>query len=285
MRDTLSNLVFRLLVGIAMALPYRARVRFFGWVVAHLIGPIAGYGRRVRTNLALIHPEMPPREVRGLTRAVCDNIGRTLIETYSGAEFKRRAATSPTRGEGFAAVEAAQRSGRAVVFVSGHFGNYDVLRSWLGARGQAVGALYRPFPNMHFDAHYRAAIAAISDPIFPRGRRGLAEMLQHVRQGGMVGMLIDQHKESGAVLRFLGHPAKTATSAAEMAIKYDALLLPFYGVRQPDGLSFELVIEGPIPPGTPEEMTQALNDSLERQVRAHIGQWFWITRRWRVGAG
>jgi KDO2-lipid IV(A) lauroyltransferase len=280
LRDKLTNLFFRILVAVAMALPYPARVRFFGWVVAHFVGPLAGYGARVRANLALVHPEMPEAEVRRLTRAVCDNIGRTLIETYSGAEFKARAAQSPTSGAGFAALEAAQHAGRPVVFVSGHFGNYDVLRSWLGARGQPVGALYRPFPNTHFDTHYRAAITAISGPIFPRGRRGLAEMLQHLRTGGMVGMLIDQHKWGAAALKFMGHTAFTATSAAEMALKYDALLLPFYGVRQPDGLSFELVIEAPIPRGTPEAMTQAVNDSLEAQVRAHIGQWFWITRRW-----
>ena len=56
---------------------------------------------------------------------------------------------------------------------------------------------------------------------------------------------------------------------------------PTYAIRQPDGLSFEIIVEPPIPHGTPEAMTQALNDSLEALVRKHLDQWFWIHRRWK----
>jgi KDO2-lipid IV(A) lauroyltransferase len=66
-----------------------------------------------------------------------------------------------------------------------------------------------------------------------------------------------------------------------MALKYDALVVPVYGRRLPDGLNFELIFERPIAHTTPPEMTQALNDSLEAQVRADMKQWLWIHRRWR----
>jgi KDO2-lipid IV(A) lauroyltransferase len=79
----------------------------------------------------------------------------------------------------------------------------------------------------------------------------------------------------------MGRKARTSLSAAERALKYNCLLVPVYGIRQPDGISFELLIEPPIPHSTPEIMTQALNDSLEAQVRAHMDQWFWVHRRWR----
>jgi KDO2-lipid IV(A) lauroyltransferase len=85
----------------------------------------------------------------------------------------------------------------------------------------------------------------------------------------------------GAPLRFFGHEALTALSAAELALRYEADLVPTYGIRQPDGLSFEVVVEPPIPKGTPEAMTQALNDSLEALARRHLDQWFWIHRRWK----
>lgn len=278
--DFLQYLVFRVLEAAAMALPYRLRVPAFGWVVARIVGPIARFGQRTRANLVLIYPDMPQAELDRLARAVSDNFGRTLMEVYSGERFKRHVAQTPISGDGLPALEEATRSGRAVVFVSGHLGNYDVLRAYLAARGQPVGALYRPFPNPYFDRRYRAKITAISGPIFPRGRRGLAEMVKHLRGGGMVGMLIDQHMAHGAALQFMGHTALTATSAAEMALKYDALLLPTYGVRRPDGLTFDLIVEAPIARSTPEAMTQALNDSLERQVRAHPEQWMWVARRW-----
>ncbi len=263
-----------------MALPYRLRVPTFGWILSRVIGPLTRVDRRIRANLALIYPDMPEAEIQRLIHAVPDNFGRSLIETYSGDAFIRRAAKSALRGEGFAALEKAQREGRGVILISGHFGNYDVLRAYLRARGHSVGALYRPFPNRRFNRRYSAKLGAISGPLFPRGRRGLSEMIKHVRDGGIIGMLIDQHMQHGAHLKFMGHTALTATSAADMALKYDAVLLPFYGRRMPDGMSFELTIEAPIAHTTPEAMTQALNDSLEVQVRAHPEQWLWVSRRW-----
>ena len=59
------------------------------------------------------------------------------------------------------------------------------------------------------------------------------------------------------------------------------LILPTYGIRRPDG-GFDLRVEAPIPHSTPEAMTQALNDSLEAQVRAHMDQWLWTHRRWKM---
>ena len=106
-------------------------------------------------------------------------------------------------------------------------------------------------------------------------------MVRHLRKGGLVGMLIDQRMRHAERLEFFGKGAKTALSAAELALKYNCLLVPIYGVRQPDGLSFELLIEPPIPHSTPEVMTQALNDSLEAITRRHLDQWFWIHRRWK----
>jgi KDO2-lipid IV(A) lauroyltransferase len=71
-------------------------------------------------------------------------------------------------------------------------------------------------------------------------------------------------------------------SAAELALRYDALLIPFYGIRKANGLDFETVLEAPIPPSDPQTMTQALNDSLAARIKADPGQWFWVHRRWRA---
>ena len=135
--------------------------------------------------------------------------------------------------------------------------------------------------NAYFNDHYVAAISKIGEPVFPRGRKGLTGVLKFLRSGGMMGIATDQYVQNGADLTFFGKLAPTAVSAAELAIKYDALILPIYGIRQPDGLSFEIRVEAPIPHTDPKTMTQALNDSLEAQVREHMGQWFWLHRRWK----
>lgn len=280
-----QTLVLRGLIGLALALPYRWRVPLFGWLVARLVAPVAGWRRRIRANLALVWPDLPEAEVARLCRAVPDSVGRTVIEIFSGPEFIARAAAIAPEGPGVAALEEARATGRPVVLVTGHFGNYDASRAALVARGYPVGALYMPMKNASFNRIYEQAIGRIGRPLFARGPKGLGALLRHLRKGGMVGMLVDHDMKRGAGLAFLGVEARTALSAAELALRHDALLVPTYGLRQPDGLGFRIIVEAPVPRGTPEAMTQALNDSLSALVRRHPEQWFWVHRRWKGRAG
>jgi KDO2-lipid IV(A) lauroyltransferase len=66
-----------------------------------------------------------------------------------------------------------------------------------------------------------------------------------------------------------------------LALKHDALLVPIYVIRNPDGLSFSIEVETPIPPSDPMTMTRALNDSLSAVVQANMDQWMWSLRRWK----
>ncbi len=278
----LLNAVVHGLIRGALRLPYARRIPLAGWVMSRVLAPLAGYDRRIRDNLALVCPDLPEAEVRRLQRAVPDNAARSWMEMYSGAEFIARVKDSPIRGPGLPALEEAHRAGRPVVLVTGHFGNYDVARVALMARGYRIGGLYNPMRNVYFNKHYVAALERIGQPVFPRGRRGLANLLRFLKSGGMTAFLVDLNVKRGVPLRFFGAPAKTALSAAELALKFDAPLVPAYGIRQPDGLSFEVVIEAPIPPGDPADMMQAVNDSIEAMARRHMGQWFWIHRRWKA---
>lgn len=277
----LLNLVGRGLIGALLALPYRWRVPVSGWILAHIVAPLGGYNRRVRRNLKLVRPDLPEAEVKRIVREVPDNAGRTFIEIYSGAEFLAHLGHSLPTGPGMAALRQAQAERRPAFLVSGHIGNYDAWRGTLSANGFPVGALYRRANNPWVNAHYVRAMSRIGAPMFERGRHGLGEMLRFLRGGGTVGILIDQKPGSGAVLRFFGRPTLTTLSIGEMALKYNAVVIPIYALRKPDGMSFELITEAPIAHTTPEAMMQALNDSLERQVRAHMGQWLWAHRRWQ----
>jgi KDO2-lipid IV(A) lauroyltransferase len=279
--DYVANLAIRSILGLARAVPYRARVPMVGWLVSRVIAPIAGYSKRVRENLRLIFPDMSEAEIKRLVRAVPDNAGRTLIEIYSGKEFTKRFADAPLTGPGVAALEIAHANGQPVVLVTGHFGNYDAPRAALIAKGYSVGALYREMNNGYFNPHYVEAISEIGTPVFSRGRKGLSGLIRFLRGGGMAGFLIDQYMTDGADVTFFGHTAPTALSAMELALKYEALVVPTYGIRQANGLDFEIICEAPIPASDPLTMTQALNDSLEALVRKHMEQWFWIHRRWK----
>ncbi|MFV2002629.1 MAG: lysophospholipid acyltransferase family protein [Paracoccaceae bacterium] len=279
--DYLVNAVARGVLWAALRLPYRWRVPLFGWLVSRAIAPLAGYRRRVRDNLKYVCPEMPPAQVARIVRGAPDNLGRFLIELFSGRQFLEHVQDVPLSGEGTRALEQAHAAHLPVILVSGHFGNLEVPRAALLARGYRVGGVFTPMKNKFFAARFERAFKMIGTPVFRRNRRGLGEMLRFLRDGGMVGFLLDQHMSGGADLKFFGKPARTALSAAELALKHQALLVPIYGIRQPNGLDFSILVEAPIAHTTATEMTQALNDSLENMVRQHMDQWLWMHRRWK----
>ncbi|MEX1662628.1 lysophospholipid acyltransferase family protein [Thioclava sp. 15-R06ZXC-3] len=278
--DRLSNAVFVTVMKLVQMLPYERRIPLAGRLVARA-APMIGFTRRVRENLALTCPDLPEAEVKRLERAVPDNLGRMLAEIYSGEEFLARVRDLPIEGPGAEVLARAHAEDRPVVLAVGHFGNYDAWRGALVARGYRVGAIYRPMNNAAFNAQYVAAISAIAEPLFARSRRGLAEMMKYLRDGGMVAFGFDQYFKRGADLTFFGQPARTPLSAAEMALKMKAELIQVYAVRQPDGLTFRILVDAPVPHSDAETMTQALNDALEARVRDHMDQWFWIHRRWK----
>ncbi|MEM9578323.1 MAG: lysophospholipid acyltransferase family protein [Pseudomonadota bacterium] len=279
----LSNLVIVSIIRLGLALPYRLRVRLVGRIMQHLVGPIAGYKKRARENLALVWPDMAPDARNRIAARCLNNVGRTLIENYSNRDFPTRLAQNPLTGPGFEALEEAARRKQPVILVTGHYGNYEAVRAALSGRGYAVGGLYRNMRNPYFNAHYVRTMEAFGGPVFPQGRAGTKGFVRHLRGGGQLVLLFDQHVRRAPVMDFLGLPARTAISAAELSLKYDALLIPFYGIRQPDGLSFETRLEAPILKSTAEEMTQQVTNSLSRQIEADPSQWFWVHRRWRAG--
>ena len=265
-----------------MTLAYDRRIPAVGWIFAHLLAPVAGWRRRIRENLTLARPDMSAQDMRRLTRAVPANAGRSVAEIYSGDEFTARIrAADPLEGPGLPALEQAFDAHRPVIIACAHFGNYDAMRAALSARGWPVGALYRPMNNEAFNRHYIPAITAIAEPLFPRGRAGLASMLRFLKGGGWLALGFDQHDRHAPELRFFDLPARTVLTPAELAIRYDALILPIHAIRQPDGVSFRVHVGNPLAHGDPQQMMQDLNDDLEKLVRQHMDQWFWVHRRWK----
>lgn len=277
----LTNAAIVGVIRLALAMPYAVRVRFVGALVQRVIGPLAGYRRRALRNLALIRPDLSAADRARIASACLNNVGRTFIENYSARDFPARMARNTPRGPGMDALTDAAVAGKPVILVTGHFGNYEATRAALVARGMNIGGLYRDMKNPYFNAHYVKTMEAFGGPVFPQGRRGTAGFVRHLKDGGQLVLLFDQHVLGAPILDFMGEPARTALSAAELALRYDALLIPFYGIRGDDGLSFDCLLEAPIAHSDAGSMTQALNDSLAAQVAKNPEQWFWVHRRWR----
>lgn len=265
-----------------LALPFERRRRVAAWLGASAPLRRSRSGRRIRARIAALLPDRADR-ADDLAAEVLANIARTQIEALSGAPFAALAGRAPIEGPGWPALQEAHQTGRPAILLVSHFGNSAAVGGALVARGIIVGSLYKPLPVPRVEAIYNRAMQHYTRPMFPTDRSGVGAMLRHLRKGGMVSISFDLDRPEGALLDFLGRPSRTPLSMAEMALRHDALLIPVYGLRDPDGGGFTVIIDAAIPHGEPAQMMQAANDSICAMIRAHPGQWLWWHRRWKTG--
>lgn len=280
-----ANLVLKGLIGGMRLLPYDRRIAAMG-AIMRTLSPVVGFRKRVQRNLNLTCPELSEGEVREISRAVSDNAGRAIMEHFSPEGFTDRQRHAKVSGSGVAAFDAAVAEGRPVMMITAHFGHYLAARIALQTRSdKPIGCLYRRMANPYFNDMYVDAFHKTGKPMFEQGRRGMVEMVRSLKSGGIIAIVSDLHAHGGEELTFFGKPAVTSVLNAELAMKYKAVLIPCYAVRQPNGLDFEIVLHDPVPHTDPKTMTQFTNDDLEKIVRQHMGQWFWIHRRWKAWNG
>ncbi len=280
--EWLQDRALRSALWTARRLPYHRRVPAFGALARRVIGSFTAFNGRMLENLDYVWPDMPEPKRRAIAASAADNVGRALIEHYSMPELASRMATVVPTGPGVDLLHRCQADGRPVVLMTGHFGNYEAARVCLIAQGIALGGLYRPMENPYINRHYVASVESLgSGPLFPQGRQGMGQLLRHLKGGGASMILNDLYVGNGIDMDFLGRPAMTSLSAAELALKLGAALIPFYGIRQPDGLTFAVEVEAEIPASDAGTMTAAFNRSIEARITAQPEQWFWIHRRWK----
>lgn len=280
-----ASLFLKGVIGAMRLLPYERRVPIMGALVRRL-GPLVGFRKRVRQNLKLTCPDLSDSDVNRICGEVLDNAGRAMMEHFSPEGFTVRHRDAKLSGPGVAAFDAAAAEGRPVMIIAAHFGHYLAIRIALQARSdRPLGCLYRRMANPYFNEAYVEAFHKTGSPMFEQGRRGMVEMVRSLKSGGMIAIVSDLHVHGGEELMFFGKPAVTSVLNAELAMKYNAVMIPCYAVRQPNGLDFEILMHDPVPHSDPKTMTQYINDDLEQVVRQHMGQWFWIHRRWKAWNG
>jgi KDO2-lipid IV(A) lauroyltransferase len=281
LRARLAAQVQRGLLAIAAWLPYPKRLDFASALMRGVVATVPRLRGRVENNLRLVFPERTARERRGIRREMGDNFGRTIAEILSNPEFHGQGFwIAPEPGPGVEAILAAASVGTGAVLVTGHFGQWEAGRAWMRSQGVVCAGVYRPVRASEVNAVYLENLEFGGRPIFAKSRRGVRGMVGHVARGGIVAILTDQYQRNAEPLDFLGQPAPTALLPAELALKFNVPLVPIYGIRQPDRLHVQVVVEAPIAHTTASAMMQAVNDSLAAQVRRHPGQYYWLHRRW-----
>lgn len=274
----IQGIALRGLLALVAFAPLSRRRRIVGWVTERVVR-FTPLRRRIARNLDLVWPDLSSLRRQEIIAGVGQNVGRSLTGIWFNAEFAREVKDIAPEGPGWDTLLAAKRDGKGAIIVSGHFGQWEALRHVLKANGMEAGAIYRPNNNPYYEPIFRAGIDLGGQPIIPKGKPGYRTMIGHLRSGGFMALLPDQHIGDGTVLPFLGQDAKTSLAAAELALRYDIPLVPAFA---PDEDGLRVVFEKPIPPTDAETMMHAFNDRLSEWVTRYPTQWHWLHQRWKI---
>ncbi|MEQ5870473.1 lysophospholipid acyltransferase family protein [Sagittula sp. NFXS13] len=280
-KERFANAALNAYIGATGLLPVRQRLSLTGWLVRHVAAHALGWYDRVDENLNFVWPELTEERKKAIASKSIDNLARALIENYDPEEMLQRGADYPLSGPGVPILKEARENRRPVLLITGHYGSPICARAALVARGYTVAGLLRPMSNAPMNARYIRNYRDVGEPVFEQGRRGTMGLIKHVREGGMAAMAFDVFESSGAMIDFLGQPAPTATSPADIALKTGALLIPYFGIRREDRYGFDAVIEDPVPHTDPVTMMTEVTKRLEARIEADPGQWMWTHRRWK----
>ncbi|MEM1382478.1 MAG: hypothetical protein AAF713_15715 [Pseudomonadota bacterium] len=245
-----------------------------GWLALML----PGLRRRAKENLSRVWPEMTATRQSEIIRGAGQNFMRLMVE-YS--RFRRFAGEVEVVAEGTDHLRAAAETGKGTVILSAHFGNWEGIRLAARQVGVNCGILRRHFNNRYLDRYTQNLITAAGDPILIKGRAGVRQLMAHVARGGTVLILVDQRNTGAPLIPFLGHPAETMLTAAEIARRAGATILTARSIRNLAEQRLEVVFEGPIQAEAPLDVMAEANDRISAWIRSEPEQWLWLQRRWK----
>lgn len=279
--DAIGYAPIFLFLAVSRLIPFRARIWLAGKLTQLAVVVLPSARKRLRENFALARPDATAAENRALGLATADVIGRTMAEIMFAEEHQDNLLDLTPHGPGLHVLQAAHSAGTGAVLIGGHFGQWDAMRFALRPYGITVGALYRPTNNRFYAPRHARGLAIAGEPMFPKGPSGFKGMMRFLKRGGILAILADQEYNSGVEMAFLGEPGRTTLTPAELALRFDMPLIPFFPVRMDAVRRIDVEFAAPIPPGTPEQMMQAFNDLMSDRIRAHPEQWLWLHRRWK----
>ena len=288
MKERLEYLAIRSLMLLVAPLP-AFLVDAVGGTVGLLSYAVDRKHRHIANrNVAAAFPTRAPIERRRIVRGAFIHFGRLLIEMLKFSTLSPAAMLARVEFEGEDHARLAFAQGKGVLFVTGHFGFWELQAMVHPLRLPPMAVLARALDNQMLNRLLEDIRTRTGNSVIYRSGT-LRRALRALQAGEGVGILIDQHIQSREAISvdFFGRPAATTAAVAALALRTGAPVVPLFALPLGGG-RYRMVYEPPVAPppaGSPDavrEYTQRCTDVLEMYVRRHPDLWLWMHRRWRA---
>ena len=260
-----------------------------GEIIGKYFGPLFRKKTIAKKNILIAFPDLNEKSINEMIERMWKNIGRIFgeyihINKFSIIDQKKIKIVFANKNN----FELLKKNNKPVVFFSGHFANFELMAKCLQELGFNIGAIYRPLNNIFLNPIMEFIRKKYICPIqIEKGSNGTKKLIKHISTNGPLALMIDQRLSSSIRVPFFNQPASTTTTPAQLAIKYDALLIPVF-LKRLEKTNFEFFIEEPLVINRTSDydkdifnITQIMNKKIEEFIKRDPAHWLWSHDRWK----
>jgi KDO2-lipid IV(A) lauroyltransferase len=260
-----------------------------GEIIGKYFGPLFRKKTIAKKNILIAFPDLNEKSINEMIDRMWKNIGRIFgeyihINKFSIIDPKKIKIVFANKNN----FEMLKKNNKPVVFFSGHFANFELMAKCLQELGFNIGAIYRPLNNIFLNPIMEFIRKKYICPIqIEKGSNGTKKLIKHISTNNPLALMIDQRLSSSIRVPFFNQPATTTTTPAQLAIKYDALLVPVF-LKRLEKSNFEFFIEEPLIINRTNDydkdifnITQSMNKKIEEFIKRDPAHWLWSHDRWK----
>ena len=254
----------------------------FGFFIGKYLGPL------FRSKLSIIN-NLKKAQINGNYKQIATNVlgnyGRIFAEYVHLKNFKNDKLNNHISIEGREYLEKIKNNKQSVVFISGHFNNFELMAMQIDKAEVDCAAIYRPLNNPYLNKIMeKIRKRDICKKQIKKGRSGTREIIKLLKKGTSIALMVDQRVREGEKALFFKHLATSTTIPAQLIKKYNCDLVPIY-IERKNKFDFKMYVSKPIKINKNKssgEITLFINKILEKMILKNVDQWIWTHDRWRT---
>ena len=276
-----QSLLIYLFFFISRILGIRLSRNIFSFLFT-LIGPLFKSKEVIQKNLNIFSQNISEPEKKQISKNMWKNYGMTFIEYIFLDYFRKKNSHIEIIGE--KNLINVIKNNKPVIFISGHFANFELMSMEITKRNIQLATIYRPLNNIFLNPlmEYLRKKYVCKNQI-KKGINGVRETIEYIKKKYSIALMIDQRVSEGEKINFFGKPALTTTLPAQLSTKYDLGIIPVY-IQRDKNNKFKIEFQNEINPKNfvnKLELTKELNKVLEKMIIRDPNQWIWTHNRWK----
>ena len=252
--------------------------------IVSFVGPFFRSKDLIKSNILRALPNLNQNEIKQISDNMWANYGRILSEYIFIKKFRKSKLEHNISIRGQKILDKIKKSNKPVIFVSGHFNNFELMAMHIEKSGINLAAIYRPLNNIFLNfIMEKIRKKYICQNQIKKGISGTKQLLSFFKNKNSIALIIDQRVSQGIKSNFFDHEALTTTIPAQFVKKFKCKIVPIY-IERTQGVNFKLTIHDPLEYSkteTVESITLSLNILLEKMILKNPEQWIWSHNRWK----